>query len=351
MNIYYFANAVYQYGHSKSIYDITGGTFIVNKFHRMLRFKYYLFNSLKNKDQRGALGSPKVIIRDLDQYLDLRGIIISGSNTIVNNNKKISYSIFMGHGTGDKKYGGSAKTLETYDYHFISGPKHLHKLKDVDVKINKKRMIKIGYPKFDDYVNKKIDDVAYMDYLGIKDKSRKNILYAPTWEWGNGTLEKFGKKFCLELNDNYNLILRPHFNDRKHLIPLKVWAKAKGLKNIYFSNPAKILKNNTMLDFSISDMMISDTSSIIYEYLITGNPIIIADNNYGDLHSMPEELNILEVAEKYDGGDICKAVEFALSDDSSANYLNLLNNCFYFNDGKSSKRAADFISSLKIKNM
>ena len=56
----------------------------------------------------------------------------------------------------NKKFGGSGNTLETYDYHFISGPKHLHKIEDVCISLPEERLIKIGYPKFDDYVNQKV---------------------------------------------------------------------------------------------------------------------------------------------------------------------------------------------------
>ncbi len=346
MNIYFFANAVYQYSHSKSIFELTGGTFIVNKFNRMLRFKYYLLNSVKNEAIKGFLNTPPVIIRDIRQPLDLRGVILSGSCTFVNNNKNSSYSIFIGHGAGDKKYGGSAEILKSYDFHFISGPKHLHKMKDMDVEIPSEKLVDIGYPKFDDYVNNKIDRNAYMNHLGIRDRSRKNILYAPTWRWGDGTLQKYGKQFCKELDGEFNLIIRPHFHDRRHILPLKFWAKSNGFNNVYFSNPARILKNNSMYDFAISDLMISDTSSIIYEYLITKNPIIIADNNYQDLHRMPSDLNILDIANKYYGKNISSLVDAELSGNTRSNYETLLNNCFYFNDGKSSKRASDFVSSL-----
>ena len=68
----------------------------------------------------------------------------------------------------------------------------------MDIHISENKLIKIGYPKFDDYVNNKIDKEKYLDYLGIKERNRKNILYAPTWRWGNGTLKKYGKKFIKE---------------------------------------------------------------------------------------------------------------------------------------------------------
>ena len=347
MNIYYYASQVYMYGHCKPIFDLTGGTFVVNRFNRLLRFKYYLYNSMKGEKSRGAFGAPKAIFRKIDRDLDLKGVIVSGTNSVLHTDKNQCKSIFIGHGTGDKKYGGSFNTLETYDYHFISGPKHLSKIKDVGLEIPEEKLIKIGYPKFDDYVNQKVNKEKYYNYLGMKDRSRKNILYAPTWEWGDGTLHKYGKKFCQEISKDFNLIIRPHYHDRKHIRKMKSWTKKTGLEHIYFSNPANIINSNSINDFFVSDLMISDTSSIIYEYLITKKPIIIANNNYQDLHNMPDKMNVLKIAKKYDGDDIVSLINDSLNEDSLSDYDQLLNNCFYFNDGKSSERAADFILSLK----
>ena len=347
MNIYYYANQVYQYGHIKPVFTQTGGTFVVNKFNRFLRFKFYMANSANNSTENRSLNTPNVIIRDIRKKLDLNGVIVSCSNTTINNNQDISISIFIGHGAGDKKYGGSAHDLETYDYHFISGEKHLHKLRDVGINIPDEKLIKIGYPKFDEYLN--INKDQYLKFLGIKDKTRKNILYAPTWKWGDGTLRKFGKKFCKEISREHNLIIRPHFEDRGYIIRLKLWAKLNGLKHVYFSNPAQIIKNNTMNDFAISDLMISDTSSINYEYLITRKPIIIVDNDYDQLHNMPTDLNILDIVQTYhsDKNDICSMINYELSNNTFDQYNKMLHNCFYFNDGKSANRAADFIKSLE----
>ena len=348
MNIYYYANQVYQYGHIKPVFTQTGGTFVVNKFNRFLRFKFYMANSANNSTENRSLNTPNVIIRDIRKKLDLNGVIVSCSNTTINNNQDISISIFIGHGAGDKKYGGSAHDLETYDYHFISGEKHLHKLRDVGINIPDEKLIKIGYPKFDEYLN--INKDQYLKFLGIKDKTKKNILYAPTWKWGDGTLRKFGKKFCKEISREHNLIIRPHFEDRGYIIRLKLWATLNGLKHVYFSNPAQIIKNNTMNDFAISDLMISDTSSINYEYLITRKPIIIVDNDYDQLHNMPTDLNILDIVQTYhsDKNDICSMINYELSNNTFDQYNKMLHNCIYFNDGKSANRAADFIKSLEI---
>ena len=183
-----------------------------------------------------------------------------------------------------------------------------------------------------------------------RDTTRKNILYAPTWEWGDGTLKRFGKKFCREISNEHNLIIRPHFEDRNHIVKLKTWARFNGLQHVYFSNPAKIIKNNSMYDFAISDLLISDTSSINYEYLITRKPIIIVDNNYDELHEMPSDLNILDIVQKYNGNkdNISLMIDNELSNNNYEQYNTMLHNCFYFNDGKSAERASDFIQSLTI---
>ena len=105
-----------------------------------------------------------------------------------------------------------------------------------------------------------------------------------------------------------------------------------------------------MNDFAISDIMVSDTSSIMYEYLVTCNPIIIVENNYEQLHNMPPELSILDVAKKYNGdsSDICQMINDELENNKTRKtYSDLLNNCFYYNDGKSTERAVDFIKSMQ----
>jgi CDP-glycerol glycerophosphotransferase (TagB/SpsB family) len=105
-----------------------------------------------------------------------------------------------------------------------------------------------------------------------------------------------------------------------------------------------------MNDFAISDLMISDTSSIIYEYLVTKKPIIIANNDYDQLHNMPDEMSVLSIAKNYDGekSDICDMVAEDLNNPNLVNLYNeMLNNCFYFNDGKSTQRAVDFIRRIK----
>ncbi|MBH10921.1 MAG: hypothetical protein CMG74_11340 [Candidatus Marinimicrobia bacterium] len=352
MDVYYFANQVYEFSFSRPIYERIGGVFVVNKYSRLLRFKKYLRNGNSFPDmKRNFLNTPAVIKKDIKKPIGLKGIIISQSNTTINCENDDCIKIFMGHGTGDKKYGGAPTPLETYDYHFISGQKHLQKLNDLGVNIPEEKQIKIGYPKFDEYVNGQTNHEEHLNHLGIKDRNRKNILYAPTWKWGNGTLQRYVYKFCRDLTNEFNLIIRPHFFERKFIPFLKAWTKINRINHVYFSNPANILKNTTLNDFAVSDILISDTSSILYEYLITLKPIIIVESDYTNLHNMPDTMDINCLAKRYNDSsnlDILEMVNDSIEkEDKYKDYHTLLNNCFYYNDGKSTERAIKFLSSFQ----
>ena len=350
-SIYYYANQVYEYSYVKLIYSHLGGTFLVRKLNRKFRAKWYFRQSQRKLSNNPAFTKqPKIMVKNVNQIpFDLPGIIISNSNTIVQRKKDTAKAIFMGHGTGDKRYGGKSSALESYDYHFISGPKHMEKLNDSNVRIPENNLVKIGNARFDEIVNNEIDITAYANYLGVKDRNRKTILYAPTWKWGAGTLHQYGYRFCQEFTKEYNLIIRPHYFDRKYILKFKLWAKSKGLKHIYFSNPANILSNDTMFDFALSDMLISDTSSILYEYLITRNPIIIINTKHVDLHNVSPEMDISTIANRMGKKDnILKVVESVFAHHDPQDFEKMLHHCFYFNDGKSIDRISEFLSSANL---
>lgn len=348
MSVYYFANQVYQFSNAMPLYREIDGIFLIKKFKRVIQFKKYFKNGNCSPGYKNFLNTPPTLVQSINNLNDLNGILISLSNVAFKNHSRVLKTIFIGHGTGDKKYGSNTQSLESYDYHFISGPKHLEKLKDCNLNIPKEKLIKIGNLRFDDYLNNKIDKEKVMDRLGIKDRSRKNILYAPTWKWGDGTLLKYSHPFSKEITKEHNLIIRPHHHDRKHLYKLKLWAKINNIIHVYFSNPAAVIQSDTMDVFQISDILISDTSSILYEYLITQNPIIVIQNQYDKLHTMPDHLNIMKHVTLYNGSEnILKPINTLLKARNLTNiYKNLLDACFYFNDGKSVSRAEEFITSI-----
>ena len=221
MKIYYFANQIYQYSYTLPIYRQLGGTFIVKSLKRYLQFKKYLKESNTHPEIKTFMNTPPVKMVLMSRIAKLKGIVISASNAPIHSDKKKCITIFVGHGTGDKKYGPNVQYLENYDYHFISGPKHLEKLQDVGLNIPEERLVKIGNPRFDDYINNRINRLTELDRLGISDRTRKNVLYAPTWKWGNGTLLRYVYPFARTISKKYNLIIRPHHHDRRYIPEIK----------------------------------------------------------------------------------------------------------------------------------
>jgi CDP-glycerol glycerophosphotransferase (TagB/SpsB family) len=347
-NIYYFANQVYQFSNALPLYREIGGKLILNRVKKLLQVKQYLRGLNRFPHEKTFLKTPSVTWNNISRTNNLEGIIISLSATEIECDHQRCKTLFIGHGAGDKKYGSGGDVLKDYDYHFISGAKHLEKLKDSNISIPEERLIKIGNLRFDDYVNNKINKEHELDRLGIVDRRRKNVLYAPTWRWGGGTFKKLVHQFAREITSKYNLIIRPHHHDRRYLPQLRWWAKKNGIKHVYFSNPAWLKKCDTMNDFMVSDILISDTSSILYEYLVTTKPIIVIKNDFQDLHNMPDKLNIMKHVTLYDGSqDITELIQQDLADkNNQKKYSELLNDCFYFNDGKSVQRALDFINSI-----
>ena len=275
--IYYFSNQIYQLSYAWSLYEEMGGTFLVRKYKTYLKFKRYL-RGTDHTENATFMGTPKLKKIDLKSLKDLKGVILSQSNTRIHNVPTKCKSIFIGHGSGDKKYGGSQNTLLNYQYIFLSGAKYREKLIDVGLHLPENRLVPIGNLRFDDYVNERYNRNTLKKEMGISelDLSRKTVLYAPTWRWGNGTLREYAKIFIREITREHNLIIRPHHFDAHLLSYYKLWASVNGIKNVYFSNPNNLLTNDTMQDFLVSDILISDTSSILYEYLITVKPIVIA---------------------------------------------------------------------------
>ncbi|MCK5147137.1 CDP-glycerol glycerophosphotransferase family protein [bacterium] len=358
MNIYYYANNMYQFSYSKSLYEQAGGQYIVGggypikRLDRFARFKWFFRQMNAHGGRRGLLNTPPVMMRDVSQPQDLEGIIFSHSNVNIHTDPSRCPRIFIGHGTGDKPYGGNrtgAENFLNYDYIFLSGPKHLERLKDSGIEIPEERLVKIGNMRFDQVVNGDVSKDSILDRLGVKDRTRKNVLYAPTWRFGNGTFKKYVHRFAKEITSEYNLIVRPHFHDAKHIPRTAAWARKEGIRHLYFSNPSDLRRCDTMDDFVAADIMVSDTSSVLYEYLITGNPIIVVNANYKKLHNMPDEMNIMSITDVFQEEDnIVSMITDNLENDKHRTaYKEMLETCFYFNDGNSTQRAVDFITSIK----
>jgi len=305
--------------------------------------------------------TPKIILRKDGNMQDLSGVVLSFSNYWIERDPQKCQIIFHEHGASDKRIGSNLKKkplqrLKNFDHIFLMSPKNLIKIKalaqslgETDISQISDKLQKIENLRFTQYLVEKKKRAEIIQNLGIQDRSRKNVLYAPTWRFGNGTLRKYFHRFAREITQEYNLIIRPHFHEAKLIPQYKLWAKLHGIKNIYFSNPGNLRQHDTFTDFIASDILLSDTSAVLYEYLITENPIIIIHPQYGKQVEMPDQLNIMKNSVIFqETDDINQLIVKSLEERKYArNYGQMHSACFYTNGEDEVIDAVKFVQDLQ----
>ena len=215
----------------------------------------------------------------------------------------------------------------------------------------KGQMLEIGYPRCDILFNKNneeaIDDIK--SRLNIP-KDKKIILYAPTWR-ENQFYNKNAFKFTTEmdfdemynqLSDDYILIVKFHYLVKENID----WSKYNDF----------IIECDADWDiqelYLISDIMITDYSSVMFDYAILKRPIIFFTFDLDDYKNNLRDFYFDMVEEV--PGPICKTNEEMIDyiknfnredyDNDYGEKYKLFNEKFnQFDDGNASKKVIELI--------
>ena len=140
-----------------------------------------------------------------------------------------------------------------------------------------------GLPRNDVFLDTSLDLDAVKKKLAL-DTFQKRILYAPTWRpWGATRFFPFPDtdlpmihRFLEE--QNMSIILRPHHIDLNKMENQAFWETIKGMAHF------KLIDHNTFQDVNIlcriSDALITDYSSLYYDYLLCDQPVIFLDYDF-----------------------------------------------------------------------
>ncbi|NQY35160.1 MAG: CDP-glycerol glycerophosphotransferase family protein [Alteromonadaceae bacterium] len=181
---------------------------------------------------------------------------------------KHSKTALMEHGIGPKAcYYDVSKCDITF--RFVEGQ---HRLKRLQQRFPEKVFIDTGYAKLDPIINgtlKRLD----LTELGLK-ADKPTILYAPTFY--PSSIECFPKNFP-SLLSQYNIIIKPHFFSlvkqkyRKQQTLFNAWKK---YDNVFLAD----INHVSILPFLESaSLIISDTSSTLFEFTALNKPAIWCD--------------------------------------------------------------------------
>lgn len=274
-------------------------------------------------------------------------VFIDGNNFVISNiSLKGTKVIQLWHSSGAiKKFGMDyirKYPIRNYDYMITSGDTAIPYMASA-FNMPKENILPLGYAENDVLLNKDFLSSTreklinkYKDFIGDK----KVVLYAPTFR-GEAVYNQTHLEVDLQhlsdlLGDDYRIIYKVH----------------PSLGNLSLGNSNRLLNASThnIYDlFTISDILISDYSSIIYDFALLERPIVLfapdLDDytkqrglyvNYHTFSPYPITSTLSELSEAV------KNIDTLTEEDRT--YLK--RTFFKYTDGQSASRVANFVHSL-----
>ena len=187
---------------------------------------------------------------------------------------KTTLVIMIYHGIGVKPsyWRDNNKRL---DVRFVEGQYRIDQLRKHGVDTD---LVLTGYIKLDSLFNENSNYYKEKEELLGLDESKKTILYAPTFY--PSSLEKLGLSLG-DITSRYNLIIKPHM--WTYYLDSFGGINLKGQRNLIFKlldqfdhirllEPAEY---NVTPYYKISDLLLTDASSTIYEMIALSKPVVV----------------------------------------------------------------------------
>ena len=270
-------------------------------------------------------------ITELENYKS-DAIFVPG-NEVPHYLRGLKVQIFHGL-AGEKK--GHFRIRHYFDLYLTQGPyftERFNKLKSIYKDFD---VIETGWPKLDIYGTDKTAFEQERRELLQKYNAKKILLYAPTFS-PKLTSAPFLVEQIKSLSENKEYLILLKFHPLMDVSWIQIYKDlANEIPNIIFETEKNIIKF-----LLISDVLISDTSSVIYEFLLLDKPVITF-NNISD--------NILW-QNSSDYNELIPLVEKNLNEDPySKERKFIFENYHPYNDGKSAKRMVDAVAGYIKKN-
>jgi hypothetical protein len=144
--------------------------------------------------------------------------------------------------------------------------------------VTREAAVLVGFPKIDDLVNGRYDAAAVRDRLGLE-RHRPTAIYAPTWSPAS-SLNLAGEAIVASLVDaGWNIILKPHARsldpDEKYSGGID-WRQRLHAIEV----PGRVVlreDGDASPLLAASDLMVTDHSSIGFEFCLLDRPLIVFD--------------------------------------------------------------------------
>ncbi len=263
MKIYFYVAYPYYYPHFIPI-----GNYFSTKGHEVV----YILSSKQNSENMEHIAKENNLKYSFEEeklYAKNADIVFL-ANRYENILKISATKILLEHGIGTKNLKNFYSFIKDIDIYLIEGEYQYEKMLKKYPEYKDKLKI-VGFSKFDEMMNSKIynKETLYKKYN--LDSTKKTILYAPTFF--PSSIEKMKDDFPYEFQ-HYNIIVKPHYlsyERKKYKNQRKKFKKWNEYENCTI---LPLNEYNIIPLFVISDVMISDESSAMFEFAALNKPVI-----------------------------------------------------------------------------
>jgi len=203
-------------------------------------------------------------ITNLDEFSS-DAILVPG-NEVPYNLRGLKVQIFHGL-AGEKK--GHFKIRHYFDLYLTQGPYFTNAFKKLSEKYKDFDVIETGWSKLDDYSKSLHEFDAEKEALLKEHNAKRIVLYAPTFSPSLTSAPQL-KNELEKLAQNLDYLILIKFHD---LMANDLVETYKSIADKY-RNIQYIENHNILKCLLLSDLMISDTSSVVYEFLLLNKPVI-----------------------------------------------------------------------------
>ena len=264
-------------------------------------------------------------VKDLKAYSS-DAILVPG-NEVPHFLRGVKVQIFHGL-AGEKK--GHFRIRDYFDLYLTQGPYFTKRFEALAKKHKNFQVSQTGWCKLDDLYTTSQETLDMREKLLLDNGVKHIVLYAPTFSPSLTSADKLIST-VKRLGDRDNILVIVKFHDKMDKTIIEQYQKLN-VENLLISNEKDITKL-----LQISDLMISDTSSVVYEFILLDKPVVT-------LESKSENINWLNLT------DVNKLEESVVSIlDGNDEFINrrhqTIKEYHPYDDGNSSVRMINAIES------
>ncbi len=270
-------------------------------------------------------------IKDLLDYKS-DAIFVPG-NEVPHYLRGVKVQVFHGL-AGEKK--GHFRIRNYFDLYLTQGPYFTKRFQELALKHKDFETIETGWCKLDTLYQNHSSYKDERDNLLLEHGKKNLVLFAPTFSPAL-TCSVSAKNEIFKLADNENVFLLIKFHDLMNPLVAQEYKEMADLRN----NVRIVVDKNIIKYMVMSDFMISDTSSVVYEFILLNKPVITINSHSEHINwcNIPDHSNLLQVFSRELKEDNYKIAR-----------QNTISQYHPYTDGNSSARMVDAVEAYIERN-